>query len=123
MEKIKKDMDKHIKKLKDLFGDYCYIISNTGLEEYEIQCTIAKVKEQYTEESNNLHKLDLIFHVLNSELRNAKNLLDENLSQCPINDFTNYKINYKGKYYTIYRVSQNGSFDIAREIYGRLLDV
>ena len=120
---IKKDMEKHIKKLKTLFKDYCYIQSNDNKEEYEIQCTVAKPKEQYVEESNNKHKLELIFHILVSELKQAKNMLDETLSQCPINDFTNYKINYKGNIYVVYKVAPNGSYDVARELYGRLVDV
>lgn len=123
MKPIKETLEKHIKKLKNLFNDHCYIQSNNGLEEYEIQCTVAKPKEQYVEESNNNHKLELSFHILVSELKQAKNLLDESLSQCPINDFTNYKINYKGNVYTVYKVSPNGSYDISREIYGRLVDV
>nr|DAX66617.1 MAG TPA: hypothetical protein [Bacteriophage sp.] len=123
MKNIKEQMEKHIKKLKNLFNDYCYIQSNNDLEEYEIQCTVAKPKEQYVEESRANHKLELIFHILVSELKQAKNLLDNNLSQCPINDFTNYKINYKGNTYIVYKVAPNGSYDIARELYGRLLDV
>nr|DAW82351.1 MAG TPA: hypothetical protein [Bacteriophage sp.] len=123
MKKIKQHMEKHIKKLKNLFEDYCYIQSDNNLEEYEVQCTIAKVKEQYVEESNNSHKLELIFHILVSDLKVAKNLMDETLSQCPIDDFTNYKIQYKGNTYVVYKVAQNGSFDNAREIYGRLVNV
>lgn len=123
MKKIKQHMEKHIKKLKNLFEDYCYIQSDNNLEEYEVQCTIAKVKEQYVEESNNSHKLELIFHILVSDLKLAKNLMDETLSQCPIDDFTNYKIQYKGNTYVVYKVTQNGSFDNAREIYGRLVNV
>lgn len=123
MKPIRETLEKHIKKLKNLFNDYCYIQSNNGLEEYEIQCTVAKSKEQYVEESNNNHKLELSFHILVSELKQAKNLLDESLSQCPINDFTNYKINYKGNVYTVYKVAPNGSYDISREIYGRLINV
>lgn len=123
MKNIKAQMEKHSRKLKKLFNDHCYIQSNNGEEEYELLCTVAKPKEQYVEESRANHKSELIFHILVSDLKSSKNLLDYNLSQCPVNDFTNYKINYKGNIYVVYKVAPNGSYDVAREIYGRILEV
>lgn len=118
---IREKFEHHIRRHKKLFNRVCYILSDNGEEEYELLCTEAKPKEQEVAETKNMHKQSVVLYIIQSDLKNAKNMLNEDINKCPITDFTGYKINYKGDNYVVYQVGTNGSFSVVSEIYCRLI--
>lgn len=119
---IKEQFEKHIRKHKKLFNRYCYIISNDGKEEYEILCTEKKPKDQYVLESKNLHRETIVLKVILNDLKQASNIMNSSEFNCPTEDFSKYKISYRGNNYIVTEVAPNGSFDVIRELHCRLME-
>lgn len=117
LPRVRETHKKHIDRLTKLFNKKCYIVSLDDREMYEVLCLENKPKDVLVSEGFNKENRIVLLRVLVENLENAVNILDDSLNQCPINDFTNYKIEYDGVNYTVYRLDKNGSFDTVREIY------